>query len=556
MKKLKEKFYNLFKVLKKSVEKFPITIVGVLVLTVIYTVCLDNSYLSSDTLEKITEFVVIFSSGTFLIETLIRDDIKKRMVYYVLSGVIAAIFTVALNMENGILGMTNDIFLFRIARILVCYLISVVVLGIYYNYKKSGKSFEQYVTNTSINIFKTTLVYGIFAIGIAIVTAIFIYLILDGTSYTLVARMELLLLGIYYIPTIIYSFYNQEEETGKFAKIVIKYVLGTLVLAAFAIIYMYIIKIIVLRDMPSNQIFRILSTLFIVGLPIWTMCFSFKEQTIFDKIMRKLPLLFIPFILLQIYSIGTRIQANGITEPRYLCVMLIIFEIIYIVIYLKNKEKIGNILLLFIILTAISSIVPVANMFNISNLSQYQNLKIYKQKNEYTTEEKVKIYGAYDYLRYSVEGKKYIGEYLTEKDKDAILELGKTNKKQDNKKIISASKEIEYIDISGYNRLYNIDSYEYRQNNQESETIDDKFSRLSFDLQGPSNKKIEINVLPLVKEYINNEVYLDEYFEEKNELELDENRKLILKNVTIQYDEKTNLVSYYNMSGYLLEKNP
>ena len=61
--KLKEKIYNLFRILKKSVEKFPLTIIGVLVLTVVYTICLDNSYLSNETLEKITEFVVILRKG-------------------------------------------------------------------------------------------------------------------------------------------------------------------------------------------------------------------------------------------------------------------------------------------------------------------------------------------------------------------------------------------------------------------------------------------------------------------------------------------------------------
>lgn len=553
MKNLKEKFGNLFKMLKNSIEKFPLTIIGVLVLTVIYTICLDNNLLSSKTIENITIFTIIFSSGAFLIETLIRDDIKKRIVYYILSGVIAAIFTISLNMENGILGMSDNIFLFRITRILICYLITVIVLGIYYNYKKSNKSFERYVTNTIVNIFKTTLIYGIFAIGIAIVTAIFIYLILDGIEYTLVARMEMLLFGIYYVPTIIYSFYNQEEETGKFAKVVIKYVLGTLVMAAFAIIYMYIIKILALRDMPSNQIFRILSALFIVGLPIWTMCFSFKEEKTFDKIAKKLPLLFIPFIILQIYSIGTRIQANGITPARYLCVMLIIFEIVYTIMYLKNKEKIGNILLVLIILTAISSIVPVINMFNISNLSQYQNLKIYKQKNEYTNEEKVKITGAYNYLKYSTEGKKYIDEYLNEEDKDVILELTKSNSKQNSSRSIYANKELDYIEIDGYKKLYNINAYEYRENKQ-SETIDEKFNNCIFEIQGPSNKEIEVNVSPLVKEYINHGAYLDKYFEETNEIELDENRKVILKSISIQYDENTNKIYYYNMSGYLLER--
>lgn len=553
MKNLKEKFYNLFKILKNAIEKFPLTIIGVLLLTIINTICFDNEFLSSKTLGNITLFITIFSSSTFLIETLIKEDMKKRIPYYILSGLIGAIFTFAINTENDILGMTNEIFLFRIVRLLICYVISMIILGIFFNYKKSGKTFGEYITHTFINIFKSSLIYGIIAIGIAIVTAIFIYLILDGKGYSLVVRMEILLLGMYYIPTLIYSFYHSEDEIGKFAKIVIKYVLGTLVMAAFAIIYIYILKILILRNMPSNQIFRILSALFIIGLPIWTMIQSFQEETAFDKINKKLPLLFIPFIILQIYSIGIRIKANGITEPRYLCIMLILFEIIYTIIYLKNKEKIGNILLVLIILTAISSIVPVINMFNISNLSQYQNLKIYKQKNEYTNEEKVKITGAYNYLKYSTEGKKYIDEYLNEEDKDVILELTKSNSKQNSSRSIYANKELDYIEIDGYKKLYNINAYEYRENKQ-SETIDEKFNNCIFEIQGPSNKEIEVNVSPLVKEYINHGAYLDKYFEETNEIELDENRKVILKSISIQYDENTNKIYYYNMSGYLLER--
>ena len=68
--------------------------------------------------------------------------------------------------------------------------------------------------------------------------------------------------------------------------------------------------------------------------------------------------------------------------------MLILFEIIYIGIYIKNKEKIANSLIVFIALAIISGIVPYINMFNISNISQYNNLKIYNQKSTYSEEEK------------------------------------------------------------------------------------------------------------------------------------------------------------------------
>lgn len=552
--KLKEKILGVLQTFKKSIGKFPLTIISAIVLTVIYTICLDNYSIETTTLTNISLFIVIFASSTFLIETVLETKIKKKIIYYIIAAIWATVLTYAVNIEEGLLGMSNTIFLFKIERFIICYLIATIVLAIYYNYKNLNKTFEQYVTSTFVTIFKTSLIYGILAIGIAMITAVFVYLILDGESYILVARMEILLFGVYYIPTVLYSFYDQEEEIGKFAKIVIKYVLGTLVIVAFAIIYMYIIKIIFLRDIPSNLIFRILSALFIIGLPVWTMILSFKENTTLDKINRKLPLLFIPFIILQIYSIGTRILSNGITELRYLCLMLIIFEIVYIIIYLTKKEKVSRILLVFLALTVISTITPYINMFTISNLSQYNNLKIYKQKTEYSEEEKTKIYGAYNYLRHSsIEGKKYIENYLTKDDEELIKKLKNSGtKKSDNGKNIYVDKDINYIEVEGYKKVYKIDSYSYNSS-KENRTIDETFSNIEINTQ-ESNYSIEANILPLINEYVNHENEMNNYSEENNELKLDENKKIILERLILEYDDTTKNVSYYNMSGYLLEK--
>ena len=552
--KLKEKIVGVLQTFKKSIGKFPLTIISAIVLTVIYTICLDNYSIETTTLTNISLFIVIFASSTFLIETVLENKIKKKIIYYIIAAIWATVLTYAVNIEEGLLGMSNTIFLFKIERFIICYLIATIVLAIYYNYKSLNKTFEQYVTSTFVTIFKTSLIYGILAIGIAMITAVFVYLILDGESYILVARMEILLFGVYYIPTVLYSFYDQEEEIGKFAKIVIKYVLGTLVIVAFAIIYMYIIKIIFLRDIPSNLIFRILSALFIIGLPVWTMILSFKENTTLDKINRKLPLLFIPFIILQIYSIGTRILSNGITELRYLCLMLIIFEIVYIIIYLTKKEKVSRILLVFLALTVISTIAPYINMFTISNLSQYNNLKIYKQKTEYSEEEKTKIYGAYNYLRHSsIEGKKYIENYLTKDDEELIIKLkNRGTKKSENGKNIYVDKDINYIEVEGYKKVYKIDSYSYNSS-KENRTIDETFSNIEINTQ-ENNYSIKANILPLINEYVNHENEMNNYSEENNEIELDENRKIILERLILEYDDTTKNVSYYNMSGYLLEK--
>ncbi len=457
-----------------------------------------------------------------------------------------------MNIKNNFLWMANDLFLFRLSRVMICYLLVVWVIGIYYNYKKSGKTFNEYIFKTFIKIFKTNLIYGIFAIGLAIVFAIFVYLILGGKGYLLILRVEILLTGLYYIPTMIYNFCNPEEENGKFAKIVIKYVLGTLVILAFAIIYMYIIKIILLRDIPSNQIFRILTALFVVGLPTWTMIQSFKEESLFDTINNKLPILFIPFIFLQIYAIGVRIITNGVTISRYLCVMVIIFEIIYTIIYLKNKEKIGNIFIVFAILTIISTIVPYINMVTLSNLSQQRNMRIYTKKQEYTDEEIVKIYGGYNYLKQSIEAKNYISKEderfieneLKLKDKNNVLSL----KQNDQMIYIYARKDIDEIDVEGYKKLHKIKS----NSSYLEETIDDLLNDyIKFETDG--GLEFNLNISYKIKEYIEHARTIDSYFEYENEIQLD-NKKILLTDFSITYNNFTKEISYYSIYGYLLEK--
>ena len=550
MKKVGEKISNVWKVLKKLIEKFPLTMIGIFLLTLMCAISIDNDLISSTILANVLLFVVIFVSSTFLIETLLED--KRKIIYYVISAVWAALLTWATNLKENLFGLSNEVFLFRMNRMILCYVIAVILLAIYYQYKKSNKTVENYLTSIFVSLVKTSLIYGILAIGIAIVTAIFVYLILDGASYVLIAKMEILLFGIYYLPTILYSFYKQEKEIGKFAKIVIRYVLGTLVMIAFVIVYMYIVKIIILRQIPSNQIFRILSALFIIALPIWTMNLAFSENKTFDKINQKLPLLFVPFILLQIYSIGVRIQGNGVTELRYLCIMLILFEIAYTILYLKNQEKVYYMLLVLVLITVLSTIVPYLNMFTISNLSQSHNLKIYKQNSTYTEEEKDKIYGAYSYLKSSVEGQKYINRYLTEEQINEIIDFQLHDTGKNHTTRLYAIKNTDYIDINGYNRFYFIHANSSKTND-ELGTVDEIFSDISFDIQ-ESNHTIELNILSSVYEYVENAQNLNTYFRDTNEWNIDDNRKIILRQFSLEYDETTRKVSYYNIYGYLLEK--
>lgn len=545
----KYNFKNLYLSLKKSLEKFPVTIITALIMTIIYTLSIDSNFISSKTLTKISIFGLTFIVGTFFTETVSKKSSIKSIFMYIISVGLAIFYGFII--EN----LKSEELIETMAKIWCCYLIVFPIITIYFHFKKSEKTFEEYITHITINILKISLISSLLAVGIAIVTAIFVYLILGGEGYSLILRLEVLMLGIYLFPTMLYAFCNTEGEFSKFSKTVIKYVLGTLVIAAFAIIYMYIIKILLLRTIPSNQIFRILGTLFILGLPIWTMVAAFKEDKLLDKINKKLPILFIPFILLQIYSIGIRISNNGITEMRYLCIMLIIFEVIYIMIYLKRKEKIGNILIVFSILIVVSILVPYINMYKVSILSQYNNLKIYKQKTEYTEQDKEKINGAYRYLKYKEDGDKYINKLLKKEDIEEIelfddyynQEFGIEYEKHI--KYINAAKSVESINVEEYDKVYFVEAYE--SNYQDYETINETFSNVRFNAE---NRFFYLNILQLVQKYMENEEYIRNYFKQNNEIQIDENIKLIIKNFYIEYNQANDEVYYYNIEGYLLVK--
>ena len=298
--------------------------------------------------------------------------------------------------------------------------------------------------------------------------------------------------------------------------------------------------------------------MFILGLPIWTMSKSFEDNDFLGKINRKLPILFIPFILLQIYSIGVRILDNGFTEARYMCVMLIIFEIIYIAIYMKNSKKIAKILWVFVALLIISVLVPYLNMVTVSELSQYNNLKIYKEKTEYTEEEKDKISGAYRYLRYSESGDKYIEKLLNEEDIEKIKNFDSRYsyyydysypEVEENTRIyLSGSADVNSIDISGYNVFYRVSC----NSNYAAQHKDEAFKYLQFIIRY-EGRTVNLDLSEAFNNYIDN-YYTYEYFENNNEVVIDNLRKIIITSYSMYYDEETGEVENCMISGYLLEK--
>ena len=155
-----------------------------------------------------------------------------------------------------------------------------------------------------------------------------------------------------------------------------------IVLIADLIIYIYFIKILIIREIPSNQIFSIIAGLFIFAFPTWVMINHFKDENKFAKVNAKiLPYSFIPLILIQIYAIDVRIVESGFTPTRYFGVALVVFETFTVILTLiKNQKYLVNIFIIAAVLSFIGVCVPGINILDVSWKSQLNRLtSMYKE---------------------------------------------------------------------------------------------------------------------------------------------------------------------------------
>lgn len=410
-----KKLKNLYDTLKENVFfKYPVTICVIWIASLITAIAVDFPYDSEyhEFVQKLTAFFWIFAAGNLFVEELFERQKKiVRIIGFLVSAAISAFFILIASIElDYIFGIeTEDIQTF-VAKVLICYLSWIAMLCVFKMYKKSEVSFEKYCLSVFGSAMRTSIVYGIFALGIAIIILIFDILIFDTDD--IIIRIETFLTCGLYIPGMILAFSKVQEEIGKFLRVVVKYVLLILEMAAFVIIYLYIAKLVISWELPSNEVFPILSWLFVCGLPIWTMAMYFKEDKL-GKIAAFLPYIFIPFIILQAICIGLRIQEYGLTDSRYICCYLILAEIIYLILFsVKGRKRLPSIFIIAAVLVTMFYLAPVINSDAMVYLSQKTRFENLMQKaeggSELTDKEIQKVLGAYQKLQYLPKGEEYV----------------------------------------------------------------------------------------------------------------------------------------------------
>ena len=534
--KFEEKFKNLFPDMKKGIGRFPVTVVFSLILFIVAIFTIESDFYILPEEDLWIKYLIIAIPLSASVE-LIREKYleNKRSSFFRITsffGIFLFIFLLKIFFKNHFATETINI----TATILIFYVLFYLIPIIYRNEDKE-KYLQSVVGNQMITIgFSIVLFLGLSAI----VGTIDVLLVnLPNTIYFDNFVFSASVFGVAFFV----SRLKRKDESlkdynlPKIVEVLICYILIPLILIYTAILYLYFVKIIFTLKMPKGIVSHLVLWYTTFSLFIIIMATPITYKNKFAKFYKKyFPLISIPLILLALFSINERIFQYGVTENRYLVVILILWLLFNMIFIIKADVKWVLISFIFAVLVAIFS--PF-NLVNVSINSQnkrlerilkkngiIQNKKFINKNNELSQRTKNEIMSIIDYFYNNaseIKRKKIkILEKTYEKPEDFMKVIGVNDswKSYENidiqeKNIVSdialkTDDDIEITKIKGYDYLIYDFSVSYPLDTNETKEIDNNGYKIILKNENLTIKNIQknIEILNINLNKIANEIYL------------------------------------------------
>lgn len=547
------KIYEVFR-------EYPVTMGAIIIAALIGAILIDmDSRSTEEFLEKALAFFLIWSFQTLTFEECFSKKPIVRIAGTAVSALISAFCVYIFQSEAKLIfGAEADSVKEMLARTLIVYAIIMVGMSIYHMFRRLEDDFETYATKAFLELLKASVIYGLFALGLAIIILIFNELIFDTDEF--LGRVELFLAGGIYAPMCLKAISGKNEHPGKFFRFCILFVLQPMLLIAFAIIYLYIIKIFVTNDIPSNRIFYILSFLFAIGMPIWTLIHGFQEKIgVFAKVTPFLPYIFLPFVILQCWSIGVRINAYGITPSRYGAVILILCECIYFALYtlhhIKKQETISYLLFALMGVSFLTILFPGIRYDDTVIRSQMKRLiaqaQVLDEKDANATARIKQTYNAI--RRVSYKGEKALEENFSKSQLETFGSYSAYSYRQYESVYLNADNCFDGVDISAYSKAYSASASGTPRDGILTLNLDRR--KYLFDENLPEN--IQIDLSDLIEWSMQNYKvsYTRDYDITGHEIiPIDSRMDFVIDYVSLDYRSDTKEVSHLSTHGFLMLK--
>ncbi|MCR5800391.1 MAG: DUF4153 domain-containing protein [Lachnospiraceae bacterium] len=549
--------------LKGIFTDYPVTLGAVVLAAFLGAIIIDVDF-DTEIIERIIVFLLCFAGETLLVEEFFARKVKLRIIGYAVAIFPAVFYTYVLEIFDSkaetFLGMDVDKAMEVIGNWYIVFYAVLAALTILHICKRLGCSFEKYCLSSFFAIMKTTLVYGIFAGGLAILVLIFDELIMDTGEF--LSRIELFLAGGIYVPAMLLAVTDKRGEIGKFARGVVLLVFEPLLMAALVIIYIYIVKIFVTSDVPSNSVFSIITFLFVAGLIIWTLVIGLEDRNSkLAVIGGYLPFVFIPCIFLQIWSLAIRIGEYGYTVSRYVGVILIIFELIYMILFtvrkVFKKDLVAYILIAAAALAFVGLIMPGVNSNDViirSQLKRLEGLDIDKMFNSQKISDEAR--SICRVLKYDCgyKGKKALESMYTEEQLNEIFEGSYEDVYRYNININVDGYPVD-IDISGFSKMTMVTGTHLNNATLDDASIKEYLLNVD-DVDGFASVNMKPVITKLIEEYENsadsNYWYIDA--DDVEPIDVGDGSYLVIYDLTLGYNTKTEEINNFYCRAILLTK--
>lgn len=543
-------------------------------------------------IESIVTVCSIWLAGNFLVESLwkktaeeAQKNKQKWLIGYGVTFVIAIVFE---NLSEILKAQKADIPNLIFESILYFYIACTVLLAIYVLLRQQKLDLPHCIGRIIFALLRAVGVYLVLNIAVILILEIIDALLVDIDTFRVELNIQLLLSALAYFPTCLLAVSDTSEDNAAFTKKFVSYVLLPCVWIAMFVIYLYVVKIFVTQEVPSNEIFSICASLFAIGMPIWMMASGFVEEksSRYKKLIHITKYIYAPFILLEIYSMSVRVKAYGLTEQRYAAWMFILLQVIYILwekIYARYARLAGrkktynnqadtgdtgtehaneinqtktqinwhyeNLILVLVGFLFVGLLLPFGNAQYLS----YQSQKSRLVKNR--TLDMGEAAKAYDYLKTNAYGRRYLDNYLTEAEQDELHSMmydGDAYGSDQWESVYFYADPIEEkgIIIDGYAKIYTMTAHwneESTIENYENKTItvgDNEYKNVDFTSCISYYKNLE-------DKRENQEI------NEKDivyEIQVSDTEKLIVTYISFEIDDEQTMIKRMFIKGYMLTK--
>ena len=381
MKKIKDILFQLLQGMSEAVIRFPLTIVclvGVASL-LCYLIALDQSppIIIEKLMYTFLVSAVLGMAAQFAVERFMKLSSLRLPVYGLAIILTAGYFLILWPVPEISAEISVRTFIAVFA--FVCAVLWIPA------YKKKADFNEVCLIH-----FKTLFISALYSVVLsaglaAIMAAIDILLFrIDYDAYSYMLTFVWILFAPIYYLSLLPRFISQTENEvkklqlarsyPKFLEILVSYIAIPLVGIYTLVLFAYFIKILITWHWPSGQLGPMVLIYSAAGLVILVLAslLSNRFAVFYYKIF---PKVLIPVVVLQLVSVGIRLNAYGVTESRYYVVLFGIFSIIIGVLLSIKPVTRNSMIALLAAALAIVSIIPPVDAFTVSRVSQINRLE-------------------------------------------------------------------------------------------------------------------------------------------------------------------------------------